>query len=113
MLGAKIIEKHLTLNNKLKGPDHSSSLNPENFKKMVISIRKVEQMIKYNSSLMSKGEKNKRIVRKSIVAKKKYKKRRKNFLKINITVKRPGSGIDPIHWFEVLKKKSPKNFKKR
>ena len=40
VLGAKIIEKHLTLNNKLKGPDHSSSLNPENFKKMVISIRK-------------------------------------------------------------------------
>ena len=51
-------------------------------------------MIKYNF-LISKGEKNKRIVRKSIVAKK-YKKR-KNFSKINITVKRPGSGIDPIH----------------
>ena len=67
-------------------------------------------MIKYNSSLMSKGEKkNKRIVRKSIVAKKNIKKGEK-FSKINITVKRPGSGIDPIHWFEVLKKKITKKF---
>ena len=111
-LGAEVIEKHITLNTNLKGPDHSSSLDPIDFKKMVLSIRRVEEMIKFNSSLISRSEKhNLKIVRKSIVAKRDIKKGDK-FTRFNLSVKRPGKGISPMNWFKVLNKKAKKNFKK-
>ena len=76
-LGAEVIEKHITINTNLKGPDHSSSLDPIEFKKMVLSIRRVEQHIKLNSSSINKSEKdNLKIVRKSIVQKNLLKRRK-------------------------------------
>ncbi|WP_415272001.1 N-acetylneuraminate synthase family protein [Candidatus Pelagibacter sp. Uisw_121] len=72
-LGAKVIEKHITLNKKLKGPDHKASLNPIEFKKMVKQIRKLETMMGNGKKVLQKCEiKNMLIARKSIVAKKKY-----------------------------------------
>jgi N,N'-diacetyllegionaminate synthase len=109
-LGARVIEKHFTLSNKLKGPDHKASLNPQNFKYMVKSIRIVEKMLGSKNKKITKSEKkNIKIVRKSIVALKKIKKNEK-FSNLNITCKRPGSGISPIFFKKILGKKSKKNF---
>ena len=71
-LGAQVIEKHLTLNKKLDGPDHKSSFNPIEFKKMVEKIRLTEKILGSSFKFVSNSEaKNKKFVRKSIVAKKK------------------------------------------
>ena len=111
-LGAKIIEKHLTLDNKMRGPDHLSSLNPENFQTMVKSVRNIERMLVFKKNIISKSEKkNRNIVRKSIVAKTKIKKGQR-FSKINVTTKRPGIGLSPVKWFKVINRKAKKNFRK-
>ena len=110
-LGAKIIEKHITLNNNMRGPDHKASLNPKNFKELVAKIKNVETLLGSNLKKPSKSElKNKKIVRKSIVAKRNIKKG-EIFSKINITCKRPEGGISPIYWEKIIGKKSKKNFK--
>ena len=111
-LGAKIIEKHLTLNKNLKGPDHKASLNPKEFKIMVNNIRTVEKMLGSFLKKITKSEKkNIKIVRKSIVASKDILKNER-FSKSNIACKRPGTGIKPVHFNKILGKKSKKNFKK-
>lgn len=111
-LGAKIIEKHLTLNKNLKGPDHKASLDPKEFKTMVSNIRTVEKMLGSFKKKITKSEKkNIKIVRKSIVALKDITKN-EIFSKLNITCKRPGTGIKPAHFNKILGKKSKKNFKK-
>jgi N,N'-diacetyllegionaminate synthase len=111
-LGAKVIEKHLTLNKKLKGPDHRASLNPKEFKLMVDSIRIVEKTLGNKIKKITKSEKkNIYIVRKSIVALTKIKKNEK-FSNFNITCKRPGTGISPLLFKKVIGKKSIKNFNK-
>lgn len=109
-LGAKIIEKHITLNNNLKGPDHKSSLNPKDFKKMVENIRQTERSLGSGVKIPTKEEKkNSKIVRKSIVAKKIITKGEKFSLK-NLTFKRPGTGISPMMINTLLKKKAKKNY---
>ena len=111
-LGAKVIEKHLTLSKKLKGPDHRASLDPKEFKFMVRSIRIVEKTLGNKIKQITKSEKiNINIVRKSIVASTKIKKNEK-FSKFNITCKRPGTGISPLFFKELIGKKSIKNFYK-
>ena len=111
-LGAKVIEKHLTLNKKLKGPDHRASLNPKEFKLMVDSIRIVEKTLGDKIKKITKSEKkNICIVRKSIVALTKIKKNEK-FSNLNITCKRPGTGISPLLFKKLIGKKSIKNFNK-
>ena len=111
-LGAKIIEKHLTLNKNLKGPDHKASLNPKEFKIMVNNIRTVEKMLGSFLKKITKSEKkNIKIVRKSIVASKDILKNER-FSKSNIACKRPGTGIKPVHFNKILGKISKKNFKK-
>lgn len=110
-LGANIIEKHLTLNKKLIGPDHASSMTPNEFKNMVLSIRKVELCLgKKNKPVTKSEKKNIKFVRKSIVAKKTILKGEK-FNHQNLTTKRPGTGISPFLWNKVLKLKAKKNFK--
>ena len=111
-LGAKIIEKHFTLNKNLPGPDHAASLEPFELKAMVDSIRNIELAIGGNGfKEPSESElKNKSIARKSIVAKKEIVKG-DAFTEENITVKRPGEGISPMLWDEVLGKISKSNFK--
>ena len=109
-LGAKVIEKHLTLSKKLKGPDHRASLDPREFKFMIQSIRIVEKTLGDKIKKITKSErKNINIIRKSIVAKKKIKKGEK-FTKENITTKRPAGGLSPINWKKVIGRKAMRNF---
>ena len=111
-LGAKIIEKHLTLNKKAKGPDHAASAEPDVFKKMVLAIRKTEEYLGKDVKIMTKSEsKNRNLARKSIVALKDIKKGT-NFSEVNLTTKRPGTGISPIKWKDIIGKKAQKNYKK-
>ena len=111
-LGAKVIEKHLTLSKKLEGPDHKASLEPKEFKFMAQSIRIVEKTLGNKVKMVTKSEKkNIFIVRKSIVALADIKKNEK-FSNLNITCKRPGTGISPIFFKNLIGKKSNKNFNK-
>ena len=109
-LGAVVIEKHLTIDKKLPGPDHSASIEPDDFKSLVSSIRNIEKAMGSANKVPSKSErKNIAIARKSIVASSKIKKG-EVFTEKNITVKRPGNGISPMKWDQVLGKKASQNF---
>jgi N,N'-diacetyllegionaminate synthase len=94
----------------MEGPDHKASLDPDELKEMVLSIRNTEQALGDGEKQPSKSErKNIEIVRKSIVAKGKIKKG-DLFTEENITTKRPGNGISPMKWFEVLGKQAKRDF---
>ena len=111
-LGADIIEKHFTLDKNMEGPDHRASLNPNELRAMVTSIRNIEKALGSANKTISKSEKeNKEIVRKSIVASSKIKKG-EIFTNENLTTKRPGNGISPMQWYEVIGKKAVKDFEK-
>ena len=111
-LGAEIIEKHLTLNNKMSGPDHKTSLNPKKFKNMVQLIRQAEKILGNAKKSPGKNElKNKPFARKSLVAKADIKKG-EIFSKTNLTTKRPGLGISPMKFNHYLNKKAKKNYSK-
>jgi len=108
--GAKIIEKHFTLNNKLAGPDHKASLEPNSFSKMVKYIRLFEIMNGSGNKELQKCErKNIDIARKSIVAKK-FINKNDYFSFDNLTTKRPGNGINPMKIKKIVNRKSKKNF---
>lgn len=101
-MGATVIEKHFTLDRNMEGPDHKASLEPHELKAMVSAIRNVEKAMGDGVKEPSKSEKeNIGIARKSIVARKKIKKGEK-FTEQNITTKRPGTGINPMRWNEIL-----------
>ena len=109
-LGAKVIEKHITLDNKMKGPDHAASLEPNIFKQMVKCIRNIE--ISFGDGIKKPSEseiKNLVIVRKSLVARK-YIKKGELFTEENLTTKRPGNGIDPMNWNKIIGTLSTKDF---
>ena len=111
-LGAEVIEKHITLNENMRGPDHKASLNPKKFTDLVNSIRNVEILLGSAHKKPCKAElKHKKIVRKSIVANKNIEKGTK-FSEINLMCKRPEGGISPASWEKVIGKKAKKNFKK-
>jgi N,N'-diacetyllegionaminate synthase len=112
-IGAEVIEKHITLSNKYYGPDHSSSLEVKKLNNFVQNLRNIKKTLGTNSKLKrSIAEiQNKKIVRKSIVAKKEIKKG-EFFSEKNITCKRPGIGISPIFYESFLGKKSKYKFKK-
>ena len=110
-LGASVIEKHFTLDRSLQGPDHKASLEPQELKNMVTAIRNVEVALgSPEKKVTDSEEKNKLLVRKSIVALKEIKEG-DLFSEDNLTVKRPGNGISAIKWLEVIGKKAPRNFK--
>lgn len=110
-LGATVIEKHFTLDRNLPGPDHKASLEPNELKAMVSAIRNVELAISGNGKKEpSKSEsKNMEVARKSIVAAQPIRKG-EEFTEKNLTVKRPGNGISPMLWDDVVGKKAAKNF---
>jgi N,N'-diacetyllegionaminate synthase len=110
-LGAKIIEKHFTLDRNLPGPDQLASLEPNELKFMVDSIRNIELAISGSGEkLPSESErKNIEIARKSIVAKTNILKG-EVFSEKNITTKRPGNGLSPMQWDNVIGKIANKNF---
>ncbi len=101
-LGACVIEKHLTLDKALVGPDHAASLTPDKFREMVSSIRDVERAMGDGIKRPSSGElKNLFSVRKSIVASRTIS-AGDLFSSENLAVKRPGSGISPMEWENVV-----------
>lgn len=109
-MGATIVEKHFTLDRNMMGPDHKASLEPEELKNMIRHIRDIEIALGDGEKIPTNSEqKNINIVRKSIVAKKSIK-MGENFNETNITVKRPGDGINPMNWFEVIGKTAPRDF---
>ena len=101
-MGAKIIEKHFTLDKKMKGPDHKASLNPNELKDMVIEIKKIN-VIKgmYEKRPYGSEKKNMVVARKSLVANKNIKKG-EYFTQNNIIIKRPGSGVSPYKYWKIL-----------
>ena len=109
-LGAVIVEKHFTLDRNMEGPDHQASLEPEELKAMVSSIRHIEQALGNGEKTPSPSEKkNIPVARKSIVAKRPIK-CGEVLSKENITVKRPGTGISPMRWEEVLGTRAVRDF---
>lgn len=109
-LGAEVIEKHFTLDRNLPGPDHKASLEPNELKAMVDAIRNIEQALGNGQKQVSKSEeKNMAIARKSIVAAKDIKKG-ELLTENNLTTKRPGTGISPMLWEEVIGTKAIRDF---
>ena len=101
-MGAKIIEKHFTLDKTMDGPDHKASLEPHELKEMVSAIRNVETALGNGVKVPSASEqKNIAIARKSIVAKCRIEKGQM-FTEDNLTTKRPGTGISPMRWNEII-----------
>jgi N,N'-diacetyllegionaminate synthase len=109
-LGAYVIEKHFTLDKTMVGPDHKASLDPGELSSMVRAVRNIERSLGDGRKVPSGSEiKNIGIVRKSIVAAV-HIKRGESFTEENLTVKRPGHGIDPMQWDNVIGKKASKDF---
>lgn len=101
-MGAEIIEKHFTIDKNMEGPDHKASLDPDELKKMVKAIRNIEKALGDGIKQPAESErKNIDIARKSIVAKKQINKG-EVFTEDNLAVKRPGTGISPMKWDEVI-----------
>jgi N,N'-diacetyllegionaminate synthase len=109
-LGATVIEKHLTLDRNLPGPDHMASLEPDEFAAMVSGIRNIEQAIGDGIKRPSASEsKNKPIARKSLTAAKQIR-AGEQFTPENVTAKRPGTGVSPMRWDEVIGKVAARDF---
>lgn len=109
-LGATVIEKHFTLDKNMEGPDHKASLAPDELKAMVRAIRNIEQALGSEHKTISESErKNIEIARKSIVAACPIRKG-EIFTEENLTVKRPGNGISPMQWLDVIGKTAVKDF---
>lgn len=110
-LGACVIEKHFTLDKNMEGPDHRASLEPHELKAMVEAIRNIEKAISGSGvkEPSPSEKKNIKIARKSIVASKRIKKG-DLLTENNITTKRPGTGISPMKWDEVIGQSAFRNF---
>ena len=109
-LGATVIEKHLTLDRNLQGPDHKASLEPEEFASMVRAIRNIERAMGDGIKRPTLSEnKNKLIARKSLVAAKPIC-AGERFTPENVTAKRPFSGISPMRWDEVIGRVAARDF---
>lgn len=109
-LGATVIEKHLTLDRNLAGPDHNASLEPDEFAAMVRAIRNIEKAMGDGIKRPSPSEaKNKSIARKSLVASTSIL-AGERFTAENVTAKRPGTGISPMRWDEVIGRVAARDF---
>lgn len=109
-LGAKVIEKHFTLNRNLPGPDHNASLLPHELEELIRGIRRVELALGSPTKQTSPSEMNNKLVaRKSLVAKTLIK-RGEKFCLGNLTTKRPGTGISPMHWDQIIGKVAPRTY---
>ncbi len=114
-LGAKVIEKHLTLNNKQKDADHRISLMPKDFKLMVNKIRLVEDCIGQKNKFVTKEELKKKFFYQRAIVANKFIKKGDKLSKVNISIKRTnltGPRLQPIHYYNILGKRLKKNIKK-
>tara|TARA_Y100000996_G_C22532667_1_gene647122 strand:+ start:722 stop:1810 length:1089 start_codon:yes stop_codon:yes gene_type:complete len=111
MLGARVFEKHITLSNKMKGPDHLASMNYKDFKNYVHQIKLMNSILKLKNKKIRKNEKKiSKLVKKSIVAKININKG-EIFTYKNLTTKRPAFGISSSKYLMYLGKKAKKNYK--
>ncbi len=110
-LGATVIEKHFTLDRNMEGPDHKASLEPDELKAMVSAIRNIEKAVGGDGTkhVSESEKKNIAIARKSIVAACDIK-AGEVFTEQNLTVKRPGNGISPMKWDEIIGKTAMRDF---
>jgi N,N'-diacetyllegionaminate synthase len=109
-MGATVIEKHFTLDSTLPGPDHRASLEPDQLKAMVAAIRNVEQALGDGLKVPRPvEEKNKQVARKSLVAASPIS-AGEIFSATNLAVKRPGTGLSPMRWDEVVGKRAVRDF---
>ncbi|MBN1521878.1 MAG: N-acetylneuraminate synthase [Candidatus Aureabacteria bacterium] len=109
-LGAEVVEKHFTLDKDMDGPDHKASLEPEELKRMVTSIRKIEKALGDGVKQPTPAENKIGLaVKKSIFAKKKIK-RGDRLTEENITTKRPAGGISPLKWDEIIGRKANRDY---
>lgn len=109
-LGATVIEKHFTLDRSLPGPDHQASLEPAELVQMVVAIRNIEQALGDGIKRPTPSElKNRPIARKSIVAACAIL-AGERFTEDNLAVKRPGTGVSPMLWDDVLRRTAPRDF---
>lgn len=109
-LGAVAIEKHLTLDRNLPGPDHKASLEPNEFASMIRAIRNIEQALGDGIKRPSNSEaKNKPISRRSLVAARAIRVG-ECFTEVNLTAKRPGIGVSPMLWDEMLGRKAQRDY---
>ena len=111
-LGATVLEKHFTLDRNLRGPDHNASIEPDEFAALVKAVRNIEKALGDGIKKVTKSEKkNITIARRSIIADKDIK-MGEVFSEDNIITKRPGTGISPMRWYEIIGKKAVRDFKK-
>lgn len=111
-MNVTFIEKHFTLDKNMPGPDHKASITPKELKQLCESVRLAETMMGLKQKFVTKSEsKNIFVARKSIVAKSIIRKG-ETFTLDNITCKRPGNGISPMHWYEVIGKTAEQDFEK-
>lgn len=109
-LGATVIEKHFTLDKEMEGPDHKASLEPNELQEMVKAIRNIEIALGNGKKSPSESEKkNISIARKSIVAKRVILEG-EILSEDNLTAKRPGTGISPMRWNDIIGQKAKRNF---
>lgn len=109
-MGAKIIEKHITYDKKAEGPDHLASIEPLELKELVKNIRQIEESLGNGVKIPSAIElKNRSVARKSLVAKREISKNEK-FDVENLAIKRPGTGISPLYYWDVQQFSAPKSF---
>ena len=109
-MGASVIEKHFTLDCNLPGPDHKASLEPEDLMAMVAAIRNIEIALGDGIKRLTQSEaRNKPVMRKSLVASQAIK-AGEIFSTKNITTKRPGTGISPMRWDEVIGRTASRDF---
>ncbi|HHC25580.1 MAG TPA: N-acetylneuraminate synthase, partial [Desulfobacterales bacterium] len=109
-MGATVIEKHFTLDRNMEGPDHRASLEPDELKAMGKAIRNIEKAMGNGWKKPSPSErKNLSVARKSIVASKTIRKG-EVLTEENLAVKRPGNGVSPMRWDEIVGKRAGKDF---
>ena len=109
-LGATVIEKHFTLDKNMEGPDHKASLDPEELKALCTAIRRVEEALGTGKKHVTASEaRNRPVARKSIVAARPIANGETSRAD-NLIVKRPGTGISPMRWYDVLGKAAPRDF---
>jgi len=109
-MGAAVVEKHFTLDRNLPGPDHKASLEPDELKEMVKSIRQVEMALGSPTKIMSPAEaRNRSIVRKSLVASEAIS-RGETFTEKNVSIKRPGTGLAPEYYWELIGQKANRDY---
>lgn len=110
--GAVVLEKHFTLDRHMEGPDHQASLEPDELGQMVAAIRAIELALGSGEKAPTALEKeSSRVARKSIVAKVPIQ-QGDRFTEDNLTTKRPGTGLSPMEWDNILGKTAPKAFEK-